>query len=92
MIAFRRGALPEVVKENETGFVVEDVTGAVEACGRIKTICNAACAAHAQENFSSAKMADGYADLYARILQTAMEAPVSAKHVATATEYSRQDL
>ncbi len=92
VIAFRRGALPEVVKENVTGFVVEDVTSAVEACYRIDTISNAACAAHAQQNFSSTKMADGYANLYARILQTAAEAPVRAKHVATATEYSRQDL
>ena len=73
VIAFRRGALPEVVQENVTGFVVADVAGAVEACGRIETISNAACTARAQENFSSGKMADGYLSLYTRILQAAAE-------------------
>ena len=92
VIAFRRGALPEVVKKDVTGFMVEDVAGAVEACGRIETMSNAACMAYAQENFSSTKMADGYVDLYKRILQTLAEVPVTAKRAATATEYSRQDL
>ena len=92
VIAFRRGALPEVVRENETGFVVEDVAGAVEACGRIETISNAVCTARAQENFSSGKMADGYLSLYTRILQATEKTLVGAKRAATATEYSRQDL
>jgi len=91
VIAFRRGALPEVVKEDVTGFVVEDVAGAVEACGRVDAISRAICAVHAQENFSSAKMADRYSDLYARILQTSVEVPARAKHAATATGYFRQD-
>jgi glycosyltransferase involved in cell wall biosynthesis len=91
VIAFRRGALPEVVREDVTGFVVDDIAGAVKTCSRVETISNAACMVHAQENFSSAKMADGYSDLYARILQTSVEVPVCAKHVATATGYFRQD-
>jgi glycosyltransferase involved in cell wall biosynthesis len=92
VIAFRRGALPEVVRENETGFLVGDIAGAVEACGRIKAISNTACAAHAQENFSSTKMADGYLSLYTKILQTMGKMPVGAKCAATAIGYSRQDL
>jgi glycosyltransferase involved in cell wall biosynthesis len=78
VIAFRRGALPEVVKDGVTGFVVDDIGGAVEACSRIDTISNAACKAHAKENFSSAKMADGYAQLYARILKSAIELAIGA--------------
>jgi glycosyltransferase involved in cell wall biosynthesis len=76
VIAFRRGALPEVVKEHVTGFVVEDVASAVNACQRITTISKAACMSHARENFSSAKMAEGYARLYARIFQTLELPPV----------------
>jgi glycosyltransferase involved in cell wall biosynthesis len=91
VIAFRRGALPEVVREGVTGFVVDDIASAVEACGRIKAISNTACAAHAQENFSSAKMADGYLSLYTKILKTE-KTLVGAKRAATATEYFRQDL
>lgn len=67
VIAFHRGALPEVVKEGVTGFLVEDVQGAIAACDHVNIISNAACAAHAQENFSSVKMADGYLQLYQRI-------------------------
>jgi glycosyltransferase involved in cell wall biosynthesis len=78
VIAFRRGALPEVVREGATGFVVDDVGGAVEACNRIGTISNAACVAHAQANFSSAKMADEYMQLYAKILQAATEIAIGA--------------
>jgi glycosyltransferase involved in cell wall biosynthesis len=92
VIAFRRGALPEVVREEITGFLVEDIAGAVEACARIEVISNIACAAHAQENFSSTKMADGYARLYTKILQTVEKTLVGAKRAATATEYFRQDL
>ena len=91
VIAFRRGALPEVVREEVTGFVVDDIAGAAEACGRIEAISNIACAAHAQENFSSAKMADGYLSLYTKILQTMGKMPVSAIRAVTATEYFRQD-
>ena len=69
VIAFRRGALPEVVKEDVTGFVVPDVAGAVEASGRIETISNAACTAYGQENFSSLKMAGGYAQLYTHMIR-----------------------
>jgi glycosyltransferase involved in cell wall biosynthesis len=32
VVAFRRGALPEVVKDHVTGFMVEDVASAVDAC------------------------------------------------------------
>jgi glycosyltransferase involved in cell wall biosynthesis len=78
VLAFRRGALPEVVKEGVTGFVVEDVSGAVEACSRVQTISHAACVTYAQENFSSTKMADEYSRLYAKILRATTEVAIGA--------------
>jgi glycosyltransferase involved in cell wall biosynthesis len=75
VIAFRRGALPEVVREGVTGFVVEDAAGAVEACGRVNTISNAACAAYARENFSGNTMAQGYKKLYSKMLGHPLSAP-----------------
>lgn len=67
VIAFRRGALPEIVREGVTGFLVDGVEEAVDALIRIKIIQPEACVAHAQKNFSSDKMADGYERLYERI-------------------------
>lgn len=92
VIAFRRGALPEVVMDQVTGFVVDDVAAAVDACRRVDVISNAACTAHARENFSDAKMAEGYARLYARIFQITTERLTGIKGAARETEYSHQDL
>src|SRR5207248_2725323 len=43
VIAFRRGALPEIVMDQVTGFVADDVPGAVDAGRRLDAISNAAC-------------------------------------------------
>lgn len=67
VIALRRGALPEIVSEGVTGFLVDGVEEAVEALERIEMIEPANCVAHAQRHFSSSKMADGYERLYERI-------------------------
>lgn len=68
VIAFRRGALPEVVQDRVTGFVVENPEEAVEACRHVSLVHRDRCAAWARENFSSAQMAQGYNRLYARLL------------------------
>ena len=68
VIAFRRGALPEVISEQLTGFVVESLEEAVEACKRTASISTQACVSFAQQNFQSARMAAGYEELYTRML------------------------
>ena len=69
VIAFRRGALPEVVKDGVTGFLVDGIEEAVAAISRIDQISPEACAQHARENFSSERMAEGYLKLYRCVLQ-----------------------
>jgi glycosyltransferase involved in cell wall biosynthesis len=70
VIAFRRGALPEIVKDGVTGFLVNRTDEAVAALSRVDEIASSACIAHARENFSSARMADGYWHLYSRIVRS----------------------
>lgn len=70
VIAFRRGAMLEIVKDGVTGFLVSDIDEAVAALNRINMITSSACIAHAREKFSSAHMAEGYWHLYSRILQS----------------------
>lgn len=64
VVAFRRGALPEIVKHGITGFIVDGVEQAVVALSRIAEIAPANCSTHAQLNFSSAAMAEAYRRLY----------------------------
>lgn len=64
VIAFRRGALPEIVQDGITGLLVDDVQEAVETLERIGTIHPLDCAHYAQQNFSGRTMADRYEQLY----------------------------
>lgn len=68
VIAFGKGAIPEIVRDGVTGFIVQDVDGMVAAARRIGDIDRAACRAHALRNFSAARMAAGYEAIYRRIL------------------------
>ncbi len=67
VIAFRRGALPEVVREGVTGFLVEDSDQALLALQNISSISSETCLQHAQKNFSASEMAKKYSSLYDRL-------------------------
>lgn len=67
VIAFRRGALPEVVKDGVTGLLVEDAAQAVLALQHISSIDPKACMQHAQENFSARTMTERYEKFYATL-------------------------
>ncbi|RLF34935.1 MAG: hypothetical protein DRM99_05600 [Thermoplasmata archaeon] len=77
VIAFRRGAVPEVVKDKETGFVVNplnkngkvNIEGLIEAIKKIDQIDRSQCRRHVEENFSVKKMADGYEEVYCKIIE-----------------------
>lgn len=65
VIGFRRGAIPEVVRDGITGLLVDSAEEMAQAVRRLHTIDPAACRAHVEENFSSSRMADDYEQLYA---------------------------
>jgi glycosyltransferase involved in cell wall biosynthesis len=67
VIAFRRGALPEVVKDGVTGLLTQDAAHAVLALQTVSSIDQKACVQYAQENFSAAKMAERYSALYEQL-------------------------
>src|SRR5215471_3343508 len=67
VVAFPRGALPEIVEDGLTGFLVDGVEGAIEALRRINEIDPVDCIQRAQANFRSKTMADHYAELYAEV-------------------------
>ncbi len=67
LIASRRGALPEIIIEGRTGFVVDTADEAVEAVKQLHTIHPAACRANVESRFSDDAMARGYQDVYAAV-------------------------
>jgi glycosyltransferase involved in cell wall biosynthesis len=67
VIAFARGALPEIVRHGVTGFLVENVDEAVQALQHLAEIDPAVCGRHARECFDSAKMGASYAQLYTKL-------------------------
>jgi glycosyltransferase involved in cell wall biosynthesis len=69
VIAFLRGALPEVVRHALTGFVVDSVEEMAQAVARLKEIKPAVCRRHAEQNFSAARMAEDYEQVYTRVLE-----------------------
>ena len=71
VIARRRGSVPEVVDEGITGFVVDDVAGAIEAVGRVGGLDRRAVRARAADRFSRDRMVDDYVHVYERVLSGA---------------------
>jgi glycosyltransferase involved in cell wall biosynthesis len=64
VIAFRRGSVPEVVEEGRTGFIVDDVAGAVAAVVRLGEIDRGAVRRRFEERWTARRMAEDYLALY----------------------------
>ena len=64
VIAWRRGAMPEIVVDGVTGFLVDDVDEAVAALDHVDGLDRAECALVARKRFSDKAMAAGYAAIY----------------------------
>ena len=67
VIALDLGSCREVIKDGETGFLVDNVADAVRALGRIPEIDRRACRSRVQQNFSINTMVDGYERVYSTI-------------------------
>jgi glycosyltransferase involved in cell wall biosynthesis len=67
VIALRRGALPEVVKDGITGFVVEDQRDMCEAIIRSGSIAPEACREHVLRRFTAPRMVTEYLQLYSEL-------------------------
>jgi glycosyltransferase involved in cell wall biosynthesis len=64
VVAWRRGAMPEIVEEGVTGYLVGDVQDAVNALSKVSAISREVCAAQARRRFSDAVMAARYGEVY----------------------------
>ncbi|AMR34347.1 glycosyl transferase [Mucilaginibacter sp. PAMC 26640] len=68
VIAFNKGSMPELIKDAQTGFLVNTVEEAVTAVGKLNQINRKDCRDWAKSQFSAEKMAGDYYKLYQQIL------------------------
>mgnify|MGYP006435694095 CR=1 FL=1 len=69
VIAFDRGAVPEIVRDGVTGFVVRDFREMCDAVDRIEDIERSACRRHVEDMFSIDATAKGVMAYYERALR-----------------------
>lgn len=70
VVAFRAGALPDIVEEGKTGFLVDHVEEMAEAIKRVDTLDPHLCRKIARERFSSARMTAQYLARYKELVQS----------------------
>lgn len=64
IVAWRSGALPEIVTEGRTGFLVSSMQDMAQAIANISNLGAATCRREAERRFSSEQMVSSYLDLY----------------------------
>lgn len=80
VIAFGRGSVPEIIKDEETGFVIypsgneeQDIREMINTVKRVESIKPRKCREHVEENFSIEKEANAYLSLYRDLVQNLAE-------------------
>ncbi|TSC96529.1 MAG: group 1 glycosyl transferase [Parcubacteria group bacterium Athens0714_26] len=68
VIAYRRGSVPEVVKDKKTGFIVETKEEMIEAIKNINAINRKDCRTHVEQNFTIKQMVDKYEEIYKKLI------------------------
>jgi len=68
VIAFNRGSMPEIIRHGDTGYIVEDIEGAINAVATVRSINRSACRADVEKHFTSKRMASDYVRVYQEIL------------------------
>lgn len=68
VIAYRSGALTEIVEDGATGFLADNVAEMAEAIRNVDQISHEACRAAAEQRFSRDRMVRHYFDLYGALL------------------------
>jgi glycosyltransferase involved in cell wall biosynthesis len=80
VIAYRREAVPEIMKEGYTGFVVEELADAGEAVRRVPASSGKCYREVFERRFTAAtRMANDYVRVYARLINSKQDEPLKAR-------------
>ena len=76
VIGFARGAVPEVVNNNQTGYVVKDIAALKSAVNKLYALPEAqytqmrkAARQHVEANFTVQRMVDKYLEVYTKVIK-----------------------
>jgi glycosyltransferase involved in cell wall biosynthesis len=82
VVAFRCGAVPEVMQDGVSGFVVETLDEAVAATARAVELPRAGVRAYFEKRFSARRMAEDYVAIFEAMLQNARRSRGRGGHAA----------
>lgn len=69
VIAYRNGSVEEVLEKGVTGYIVDNVTEAVEAVAKVGSLDRRKCREVFERRFSATKMAQEYVQLYDKLIE-----------------------
>jgi len=73
VIAYRGGAVPEIMEHGRTGFVVEALEHAVEAVRRVPQLSRKRCREVFEKRFTATRMASDYVHVFKRLISRNQE-------------------
>ena len=73
VIAFHCGSVPELLEEGITGFIVDDIEGALAAIEKIQGFDRKRCREVFEKRFSAARMVEGYLRIYRRLIKSSAD-------------------
>ena len=79
VIAYRDGAVPEVIEEGHTGFIVEELEDAVEAVRRVPELSRKRCREVFEQRFTAERMAHDYVRVYERLIKRKQDTIAEAR-------------
>jgi glycosyltransferase involved in cell wall biosynthesis len=78
VVAYRGGAVPELVEPGHTGFVVESMADAVEAVRQVAQLSRKRCRDVFERRFTATRMAHDYVQQFERLIATNEEVSEAA--------------
>ena len=78
VVAYRGGAVPELVEQDKTGFIVEGLEDAVEAVRRVAQLSRKRCREVFERRFTATRMAHDYVQQFERLIARNQEVSEAA--------------